>query len=778
MLSFAICVVVGVLSPVLAAATGSIADIEHVIIFMQENRAFDHYFGTLKGVRGFNDRITIPLASGFNSFHQPVDQNDLSLYMLPFQLDMNTTSAMCMDAPQMGYAVDVAMWNNGLFDSWNTARNPGTGMSYWTRHDLPYYYELYDNFAVGDQYFQSTFTETNPNRLFLFSGSNGLSADIPSETLTRDAIPGGDDHGDRDDDIVHHDQCVLDNTEPRPGFNWTTIAEQLEEKQISWKVYQMVDNFDDNGNSWFWNFQKSRPGDALFDKGMMRSASLVADFEKDIRAGTLPQVSWIIAPTDQSEHASHHPAAGEALTSRLLNVLKANPKVYAKSVFILNYDEGGQFYDHHWSPTPPISDEYHNGGSATMPVNGEINTQVKTSKPAPIGLGFRVPLLLVSPWTRGNIVVSETFDHTSVIQFLEKRFDFRCPNISPWRRSITGDLTSFFNFDVKPDYSWPHLPETKGYRKDAQENCKLPAPVVPEVQSMPSQEPGTRVSRALPYEFLITDSYIAPNTVTDKTGLLSLNITNTGSEGVAFTLIDVFNLKAGSDAVRQYAIDAGSSVDDVFAINTTTTTAFKFMLLGPNGFARSFESSNIKSSVCGSGSNQFISSLSYDISSSSSSIVLSVANLDSYDGQVAQDMSITIGNNVYNKYYTLTGDETLIKNFTVTRGGQIMHHIDVSKAGNWYDFEIFSSDHCYSRRFAGRMETGKDSISDPAMGFVDHPNTHNIHHDEVRGYTQGSHPALPMKYRLLPKRDGADMKTAGHKDAMWEYHVDIIREDL
>jgi phospholipase C len=197
---------------------------------MQENRAFDHYFGSLKGVRGFNDRITIPLKSGLNSFHQPIDQEDLSQYMLPFHVDSHSTSAMCMDAPLMNYECDMKIFNNGRFDQWNTARNPGTGMSYFNREDLPYYYTLYDNFAMGDQYYQSSFTATNPNRMFFFTGSNGLSVSDTSSIGNE----GGDDHQDVDD-YIGHDTCVLDNQEPRPGFNWTTMGEVLEENKITWK---------------------------------------------------------------------------------------------------------------------------------------------------------------------------------------------------------------------------------------------------------------------------------------------------------------------------------------------------------------------------------------------------------------------------------------------------------------------------------------------------------------------------------------------------------------
>jgi phospholipase C len=287
--------------------------IEHVIIFMQENRPMDHYFGTLQGVRGFNDRTSVPLRSGFNAFHQPIDQNNLDEYMLPFRAESNKTNAMCMPAPEMYYPTDILMWNSGRMDSWNTARDPGMGMSYYTRADLPYYYTLYDNFVCGDQYFQSTFTSTTPNRLVFFSGSNGLSVG---------------------------EEAILQNDEPRPGYNWTTMGEILEENNVSWRVYQQADNFDDNGFAWFYNYQKSRPGDVLFEKGMRRQRNAIEAFHDDLANNTLPQVSWIIAPTRKSEHATNHPCDGEDFTARVLETLTSFPDIYAKSLFILNYDEG------------------------------------------------------------------------------------------------------------------------------------------------------------------------------------------------------------------------------------------------------------------------------------------------------------------------------------------------------------------------------------------------------------------------------------------------------
>ena len=193
------------------SSSSSLEEMEHIVIFMQENRAFDHYFGSLQGVRGFNDRTTIPSSHGHeNVFYQPVSTDNEGDYMLPFRVDKDQSNMMCMPAPEMLYETDLKIFNDGRMDAWNTARDPGYGMSYFTREDLPYYYTLYDNFLVGDQYYQSTFTQTNPNRLHLFSGSNGLSVG---------------------------QEAMLDNTEPRPGFNWTTIAEILEENNVTWQVF-------------------------------------------------------------------------------------------------------------------------------------------------------------------------------------------------------------------------------------------------------------------------------------------------------------------------------------------------------------------------------------------------------------------------------------------------------------------------------------------------------------------------------------------------------------
>lgn len=294
-----------VLPLLVAAVPPGLEQIQHIVVFMQENRALDHYYGMLRGVRGYNDRTATLLPSGRPNWYQPLSTSNASEYQLPFHVDTLTTNGICMEAPTMNYPTDIGMWDHGMSDAWNTARDPGYGMGHFNRSDLPYYYALADGFTIGDQYFQSTLTQTNPNRLHLFSGSNGLSVG---------AFP------------------ALDNTEPTPGFAWPTLAETLQAADISWKVYQQPDNFDDNAFAWFNSFMTANASSSLYQNGMVRVPDLVAAFGADLTNGTLPQVSWIIAPTNLSEHATNHPSAGEDLTARLLLQLQANPEMYAKTV--------------------------------------------------------------------------------------------------------------------------------------------------------------------------------------------------------------------------------------------------------------------------------------------------------------------------------------------------------------------------------------------------------------------------------------------------------------
>ena len=651
--------------------TGTIKDVEHIIFFMQENRPFDHYFGTLSGVRGFDDRAHPPILSTFNNiFFQPVDKNNLTKYQLPWHADTNRTSATCMDAPEMGFEVDTAMWNKGKMDSWNTERDQGMGMAYFKREDLPYYFALAEEFTIGDQYFQSTFTETDPNRLFFFTGSNGKSANWTSE--------------------------ILDNTIPDEGLPWITTAEILEKNNITWKVFQEEDNFGDNGFQWFSSFMNSKEGEPLYEKGMKNVQNLAKDFGRFIDEGKLPQVSFIVAPRNLSEHANAHPAAGEDLTARIIKELSLRPEVYKKSVFILNYDEGGQFFDHHWTPTPPATPEE---GKSTVDVNDEIVVNKFSTKGSlPMGMGFRVPLIIVSPWTRGGYVVSEVFDHTSCLRFLEKRFDIEIPTISKWRRSVAGDLTSAFDFK-NPNYTFPNLPSTVGYADDSIIQCDtLPKPEIPVEQSIPKQEPGTRKARQLPYEFEIID------TISEDKKTLNLRFFAKGESGGAFQLYDFINPK---NAPRKYTLHGKSTLEDSLNIGEK----YDFSVHGPNGFVRRF-----------TGKSNHDSCILEDVYSSieNGKIYIEIKN------KFEKLCNFSYKDNAYNSIKELVSE-------TLHEKQSKLIEIDVTNSGNWYDVSIsigsrnlnderYLNNEQYYRRLMGRIEringTGDPANINPLYHFV------------------------------------------------------------
>lgn len=629
-----------------ASVNGTITDVQHVVIFMQENRAFDHYYGSLTGVRGFADRVPAPLPGGTqNVWHQPYTGNSAG-YMLPFHMDTTTTSGICINAPAMSYPVDTAIWNNGKFDSWNTPRSPGLGMGYFTRNDLPFYYALADNFTICDQYFCSTLTQTNPNRLHFFTGSNGLSVG---------------------------QSAVLDNTEPSGGFSWMTYAERLQAAGISWKVYQQSNNFDDNALAWFSNFKKSSPGQPLHDRGMATVQSLVTAFANDVANDTLPQVSWIVAPDYLSEHANYKPAYGENLSAQLLAALVANPSVYAKTVFILNYDENGGFYDRVPPPTPPSSSA---NGLSTVSTTGEI------SNGKPIGLGFRVPMTVISPWSTGGWVCSEVFDHTSVLRFLEKRFGVAEPNISAWRRAVCGDLSSVFDFSGS-NTAWPNLPGTSGYPAQADQQCStLPAPTVPGTQSMPGAESNaTRPARALPYELDIEGS------VNTSTGRYVLQFNNTGTTGAVFQVYAANR----SDGPWRYTVEAGKTLSDYWGAKSYTKSIYQLEAHGPNGFLRVFQGNVANAAVMPE------IALSYD--PANHRVQLTMTNAGS------STCTFTVSNGY-------VGADVRI--YSVAAHGSVTDHWDLGSMANWYDLKATVAEASgWLRRVAGHMENGAASYSEP-----------------------------------------------------------------
>jgi phospholipase C len=647
--------------------SGTIRDVKHIVIFMQENRSFDHYFGTLKGVRGFGDPRAVTLPNGKPVWYQP---NPANSFELPFHLDTSKSNGQWLDSLDHSWKKSQKIWQN--FDCWVDRKGPMT-MGYFKRSDIPFYYALADAFTIGDAYHSSIFGPTTPNRMHMFTGTSGL-------TVGNDGIQVAynDDDGNVTSDIA--------NDEPSyTGYTWTTYPERLQEAGISWKVYQEYDNFGDNPLAYFKNFRKINKTSLLYQRGRAtvdgsnfgnaeksNGQYLVDAFAKDILNNTLPQVSWIVAPTRFSEHPSWPPGYGESLTSRLVNELAKNKEVWSQTAFIINYDENDGFFDHMPPHIPAINREL---GLST------VSTDYETYWNVPVGLGIRVPILVVSPWTKGGWLCSEVFDHTSIIRFLEKRFQVYEPNISPWRRALCGDLTSMFNFK-NPDEAWLiKLPDTSSLISKTDDSRGYPHPKVPTIQELPKQEIGIRPARPLPY-ILHTDARM------DIQGnKFWIDFANSGAAGAGFNVYT----NNSNDIPRYYTVESQKKLSDFWDVSKSPNGIYEISVQGPNGFFRFFK---------GDMSEEVEVYARY------------------FKGDILFYLN-NLGNStcIFKVIDNLYGGEPLT--YSVAAGKSFNDIWKLSGSSNWYDFTVtVNTNDNFLRQWAGHVETGLPSTSDPAFGKI------------------------------------------------------------
>ncbi len=443
------------------AQGGSLRDIKHVVILMQENRSFDHYFGTLPNVRGFADPTAITLSTGKSVFYQPVqtaapagttEYSNPDGYLLPYHLDTKTTSAAAQPSTSHAYNVQHQAWDNGAMDAWLPAHISADGvngpytMGYLEREDIPFQFALAENFTILDNYHCSVLGPTWPNRLYHWSA-----------WIDPQGVGGGP---------------IISNIDPTP-YEWESYPEALTAAGVPWQVYQEVDNYDCNPLEMFASFHNAPVSSTLYQSGLRTFSA--GQFEYDAIHDRLPVVSWIIPTSYQSEHPDYTPAAGADYVASKIDAIAANPDVWNSTVFILNYDENDGLFDHVVPPTAPA-------GTPNEYVGG-----------LPIGAGFRVPAIVVSPWTQGGWIASETFDHTSVLRFLETLTGVTIPNITPWRRQTFGDLTSALGA-YPSGGRFPRLPNTKAQlAQTVREVTTLPPAVFPGAsQTPPRQQTGPR----------------------------------------------------------------------------------------------------------------------------------------------------------------------------------------------------------------------------------------------------------------------------------------------
>jgi phospholipase C len=524
-----------------AGRHGSIADVKHVVVLMQENRSFDHYLGTLSGVRGFDDKQGVVFPGGSPVFRQP-DSGRAEGYSLPFRFDTTVFKAQDFGGLDHGWASGHLAVNNGAQNRWVAAKGRLT-MGYFTRDDIPFQYAMADAFTVCDSYFTSLNGPTDPNRLYLWTGTAGPGTDGTTGPFTDNSI-------------------VTEN----PVGDWTTYAERLQDAGITWRVYHNPDgsdnengDYDDNALSYFQQFAHAPKDSPLFTNAMTKYD--LSAFDADCRSGQLPTVSWLVAPFNYCEHPSAGPDWGAWWVNQALQSLMANPEVWRSTVFLVMYDENDGFFDH---VVPP----YAEAGTAQEFVDG-----------TPIGLGSRVPMWVCSPWSRGGWVNSQVFDHTSVLRFLEQVTGVREPNISAWRRAVCGDLTTCFDF-TRPDWSIPQLPDTDELKARASAQHSLPPVQAPAdgKQTMPRQEPGQRPHRALPYRPW------ADVTVDRRTGTVTCTMTNHGAVGYVFTILPNIALPFTGTPFLVQPGEARSYVWDAAA----SDGAYDFSVYGADGFVGRF----------------------------------------------------------------------------------------------------------------------------------------------------------------------------------------------
>ncbi|PSJ43118.1 phosphocholine-specific phospholipase C [Allosphingosinicella deserti] len=556
--------------------TGTIRDVEHIVILMQENRSFDHYFGTLRGVRGFADPFPIPVPGPARDVWQQATGTDGGARAVsPFHLATQRDWAlMRMEGTPHGWPDAQRAWDQGRMAHW-AAHKTERAMGHYGREDLPFQFALADAFTLCDAYHCSAQTGTNTNRLFLWTGTND-----PSGRNGGPAIANS------------HDSFPADGGAAEP-YSWTTYPERLQAAGIDWRIYQdMADNFTDNPLVGFASFRAAHAGAPGADPQLRARALTTRGLDtlrSDVLAGRLPQVSWIIATAAGSEHPGpSSPAQGAAYTAELLDALTADPKVWSRTALLIMFDENDGFFDHVPPPAPPSRDPAAPAGLAgasTVSIAGEYHDvpsaadakdDLEALRGRPYGLGPRVPCYVVSPWSKGGWVNSQVFDHTSVLQFLERRFGIAEPNISPWRRAICGDLTSAFDFARPNETRAGPLPDP---RPAAARAAAIKGQVTPAAPARPQplrQEPGTRPARPLPYDLDVAEARHGRT--------LRLTFDARGTAGAVFHVYDRLVLDR---LPRRYTVEADKQLAGAWDAHGPDG-AYDLWVLGPNGFHRHF----------------------------------------------------------------------------------------------------------------------------------------------------------------------------------------------
>ncbi|MEV7341300.1 phosphocholine-specific phospholipase C [Streptomyces sp. NPDC093544] len=643
--------------------SGTIDDVEHIVVLMQENRSFDHYFGSLRGVRGFGDPRPATTSGDKSVWHQSDGAKDV----LPFRPDADDLGLQFIQDLPHGWNDGHAAFNKGKYDKW-VPNKSSTTMAYLTREDIPFHYALADAFTICDAYHCSLIGSTDPNRYYMWTGYTG-----------NDGTGGGP---------------VLGNDEV--GYDWTTYPERLEAAGVSWKIYQDIgDGLDANG-SWGWiddayrgnygdnsllyfnKYRNAKPGDPLYDKARTgtdarKGEGFFDQLKADVQGKKLPKISWVVAPEAFTEHPNWPANYGAWYISQVLDALTSDPEVWGKTALFITYDENDGFFDHLVPPFPPQSAAQ---GKSTVDVGPDLYAGDASHTAGPYGLGQRVPMLVVSPWSKGGYVCSETLDHTSIIQFMERRFGVHEPNISPWRRAISGDLSSAFDFAHKNALPVA-LPDTDGYEPPDNDRHPDYVPTPPANPVLPKQERGSRPARPLKYAPVVDGSADV------AAGKFTLTFGSGAKAGAAF-LVTSGNR---TDGPWTYTTEAGKKVADTWN-SAYSNGSYDLTVHGPNGFLRTFKGPGKKA-----GPEVTARHVGDNVELTLSNKGSGTVNLKVSDGYGGRS-----------------------KSFKVRSGTTVKHTVDLRASKRWYDLTVVSdADASFLREFAGHVENGRPGVSDPAI---------------------------------------------------------------
>ena len=767
-------------------------DAEHIVFLMQENRSFDHCFGRLRGVRGFNDPRAITLPNGLPVWAQTNAKGET---YVPFRLDIQHTKATWMGSLPHSWKDMVYARNAGKMDTWLEAKKAGNPeyrhipltMGYYDREDIPFYYAFADAFTVCDQHFCSSLTGTSANRSYFWSGN------------VREEPHNGDSTA-----HVENGQLVYKE------IGWKTYPERLQEAGISWRQYQnelsLPVDFEGEEEDWLANFTNNnlefhrqyhvrfhpahrtyleklaaklekelaatRTDDEIWQKKRNRLAAVKTDlvkytdanfealseiereihqrafttntgdpdyhrlatihytdeggekhvevpkgdifhqFRKDVSEGNLPTVSWLTAPCNFSDHPGA-PWYGAWYISEALDILTKNPEVWKKTIFILTYDENDGYFDHIPPFVPPRPGDGDDGAVAkgidtAVDYVTAAQEKVRSGNPdttldSPIGLGFRVPLVVASPWTKGGWVNSEVFDLTSPLQFLEHFLEKKTgkriteTNISGWRRLVCGDLTSIFRPASAVDAPPLEALGRNAYverifsakMKGLPGNYKRVDPATPQ---WPQQEPGTKPACAIPYNPTVTAGLDVAGSSLSMRFALEGGMSKTKTVGVPFRVQAAVPYLPDALPGRtwNFAVRGGEPLDYSWPLNAFADGKYHVQVHGPNGFFREFKGGALEPG------------LQVDVMADANTGNLTVVCTS------ATNLQLHIRDVSYNR----PAQQLLVAPTTAPL------RVDLPATNGWYDISVeVTGFPDFYQRFAGHVETGKPSITDPLMGL-------------------------------------------------------------